>query len=70
MKSLTARQMAAILKARGWVMLRQRGSHAFWVDSEDSSRHTIIPMHSTKTLPIGTQRAIMRDADLNQDDLV
>lgn len=70
MKSLTARQMAKILIARGWYMLRQTGSHAFFVNSNDMSQRTVIPMHKGKTLPIGTQREIMRDADLTQDDLI
>lgn len=69
MKALTARQMIAMLEARGWYEVRQQGSHKFFKNYNDPFKHTVVPFHKGKTLPPGTQRAIMRDADIKPDEL-
>ena len=69
MKALTARQMIAMLEARGWYEVRQQGSHKFFKNIHNPFKHTVVPFHKGKTLPPGTQRAIMRDADITPDEL-
>lgn len=70
MKSLTGLQLAKLLEKKfGYVFVRQKGSHAFYEDPSGKRRSTTIPMHN-RSLPIGTQRVIMRQVGLTQDDLV
>ena len=69
MKALTARQMIVMLKARGWYEVRQQGSHKFFRNWNDPFKHTVVPFHKGKTLPPGTQRAIMRDAGISPNEL-
>ena len=68
MKTLTPQQMIDILEDRGWYLYRQKGSHRMYRSLEDMSRTTIVPFHR-HDLPPGTQRAIMRDAGLTNEDL-
>ena len=69
MKALTAHQMIALLVERGWYEARQSGSHKIFKNWGDPFKHTVVPFHKGKTLPPGTQRAIMRDADITPDEL-
>ena len=69
MKALTANQMIALLVVRGWYEARQSGSHKIFKNWNDPLKHTVVPFHKGKTLPPGTQRAIMRDAGIAPDEL-
>ena len=69
MKSLTARQMIAMLEERGWYEARQSGSHKIFRNWDDPFKHTVVPFHKGKSLPPGTQRSIMRDAGITPDEL-
>ncbi len=69
MKALTARQIIELLEARGWYESRQSGSHKIFKNWNDPFKHTVVPFHKGKTLPPGTQRAIMRDAGITPDEL-
>ena len=69
MKTLTARQIIELLEARGWYEVRQNGSHKLFKNINDPFKHTVVPFHKGKSLPPGTQRAIMRDAGIMPDDL-
>ena len=42
------------------------GSAGNW---NDPLKHTVVPFHKGKTLPPGTQRAIMRDAGITPEEL-
>jgi predicted RNA binding protein YcfA (HicA-like mRNA interferase family) len=48
--------------------VRVRGSHHFF-ESPDGRAQTVVSIHGNRTLKIGTQRAIMRDAGLTEADL-
>ena len=69
MKALTAHQMIALLEARGWYEARQSGSHKIFKNWNDLLKHTVVLFHKGKTLPPGTQRAIMRDAGITPGEL-
>jgi predicted RNA binding protein YcfA (HicA-like mRNA interferase family) len=60
--------MCRILEGKGWVLVRIRGSHHAYQFAE-RSQTIIVPVHGNRDLKIGTQRAIMRDAGLTDDDL-
>jgi predicted RNA binding protein YcfA (HicA-like mRNA interferase family) len=60
--SVTARQIIRVLEAVGFEQIRQSGSHATF--RHPDGRWTIVSIHPGKTIPRGTLRKILRDADL------
>ena len=65
--SLTSRQIIAVLERRGFVLVRQSGSHAIF--RHPDGRRTTVPVHAGRDVGRGLLRRIMRDADLTADDL-
>lgn len=55
------------LKRAGFEEQRQRGSHLHLRRESDSKRVTV-PVHKDRTLPTGTLRAILRDADISVEE--
>lgn len=60
------RQLIRALKRAGFEEQRQRGSHLHLRRASDGKRVTV-PVHQGRTIPIGTLRAILRDADITVD---
>jgi predicted RNA binding protein YcfA (HicA-like mRNA interferase family) len=60
--------MGKILEAFGWVHVRTRGSHYIYQHPERPGRADV-PVHGNRDLRPGTQRNIMREAGLTDDDL-
>jgi predicted RNA binding protein YcfA (HicA-like mRNA interferase family) len=58
--------IAALVKA-GFTVSRIRGSHHF-VEHEDG-RATVVPVHRGETIVPGLLLKILRDCELNRDDL-
>lgn len=61
------RQLIRALKRAGFEEQRQRGSHLHLRRMSDRKRVTV-PVHKGHTVPIGTLRAILRDADVSVDE--
>ena len=61
------RQLVRALKRAGFEEQRQRGSHQHLRRASDGKRVTV-PVHQGRTVPIGTLRAILRDADISVDE--
>jgi predicted RNA binding protein YcfA (HicA-like mRNA interferase family) len=60
--------MCRILEQHGWTRMRIKGSHhAFQKPGNPST--IIVPVHGNKDLKPGTQRAIMKDAEISEGDL-
>ena len=55
------------LKHAGFEEQRQRGSHLHLRRASDNRRVTV-PVHKGRTVPLGTLRAILRDADISIDE--
>ncbi len=69
LRSLTARQLAAALRADGFTLRRQRGSHRRYAHP-DGRRVTLTFHHAADTFPLGTLRSIIeRQACWSEDDL-
>jgi predicted RNA binding protein YcfA (HicA-like mRNA interferase family) len=51
------------LKRAGFIEQRQRGSHLHLRRESDNKRVTV-PVHKGRTVPPGTLRSILRDADI------
>jgi predicted RNA binding protein YcfA (HicA-like mRNA interferase family) len=65
--ALTARQVLAVLHRHGFVQVRQSGSHI--VLKHPDGRRTTVPLHRGRNLGRGLLRQIMRDAQLDVEDL-
>jgi len=60
---LTAKEVERLLSKYGFVLMSQKGSHRKWRHL-DSGRQVIVPNHSGKTLPLGTLRNILTNAEI------
>lgn len=59
-------QLIRALKRAGFAEQQQRGSHLHLKRESDGKRVTV-PVHKGRIAPIGTLRAILRDADISAD---
>jgi predicted RNA binding protein YcfA (HicA-like mRNA interferase family) len=63
MPATTVREAIAYVEARGWMMIRWgKGDHRIYGHSESGARITI-PGTLNHALPLGTWKAIKRQAD-------
>lgn len=67
MKPVTPQRMETVLNVRAWRLVRINGSHHIW-KNEDGTKTVVVPFHRGDLAP-GTQRTIMRVAELTDDDL-
>lgn len=58
--AVKARDVVKVAESIGFVLDRQRGSHAFYYREADRGR-VVIPMHAGKDLKPGTLRGILSD---------
>ena len=65
--SLTAREVIRLLEQRGFVRVRQSGSHAIF--RHPDGRRTTVPIHGRRDIGRGLLRHILRDADIPPDEL-
>lgn len=66
--SLKPREIARLLEKAGFKLKRTTGSHYIYYKS-GIRRPVSVPFHA-KNLPSGTQRAIIREAQLTIDDVI
>lgn len=64
---LRARDLIRVLKALGFQLVRQRGSHAFYQHTE-TGRSTLVPIHGGEDIDRGLLRAILREIDVSPDE--
>lgn len=69
MKSISGKQLCKIVEHRGWILQRVTGSHHIY-QNPDFDRILSIPIHKNKDLKLGTLKALMKIADLTEDDLM
>ena len=67
--SIRARDVVRVAESVGFVLDRQRGSHAVYLRATDR-RRVVIPMHGTKDLKPGTLRGIISDMGLSVEEFV
>ena len=65
---VTGRELVRALESLGWVLVVQKGSHAQLKHPHQSGRVTI-PLHAGETIGPRLLRAILRQADVTDDDL-
>jgi predicted RNA binding protein YcfA (HicA-like mRNA interferase family) len=64
---IEGREVGRALERAGFAVKRQKGSHVHLRRSSDQRRVTV-PVHSGKTLPLGTLRGILRDAGVDVEE--
>jgi predicted RNA binding protein YcfA (HicA-like mRNA interferase family) len=62
----TAKEVARVLRKRGFTQIGQRGSHQKW--RHPSGRQVIVAVHGNKPIPLGTLKSIIEGAGLSADD--
>jgi predicted RNA binding protein YcfA (HicA-like mRNA interferase family) len=68
MKPISGKRMCRILEAKGWTLTRSTGSHHIYVTQGRNVRISV-PVHGNQDLKLGLQKAIMKLAGINDDEL-
>ena len=63
---ISAARMAKILAHLGFILERQKGSHAYYRHTD--GRATVVPFHKGEDLGRGLIRSILKDADLRPEE--
>ncbi|MBD2775750.1 type II toxin-antitoxin system HicA family toxin [Iningainema tapete] len=69
MKSISGKRLCKIVEQKGWVLQRVTGSHHIY-ENPQTSKIISIPVHKNKDLKIGTLKALMKMAELIEEDLI
>lgn len=68
MKSISGKYLCKILEKKGWELKTIRGSHYVYMKAGRKERISV-PVHGNKDLKIGLLRAIMKIAQIEEDEL-
>lgn len=68
MKTISGKAMSSLLQRKGWTLARVTGSHHIFVRQGSNLRITV-PVHANRDLKIGLQRAIMKQANISENEL-
>jgi predicted RNA binding protein YcfA (HicA-like mRNA interferase family) len=68
MKSISGKRLCRIVEQRGWVLQRVTGSHHIY-ENPEVNQILSIPVHRNQDLRIGTLKALMKIAQLSEEDL-
>jgi predicted RNA binding protein YcfA (HicA-like mRNA interferase family) len=66
--SLTGKQLISLLKKKGFLAVRQKGSHVFL--QHPDGRATVVPIHSGETVGPGLLAKILKDVEMTKEELV
>ncbi|MSQ15811.1 MAG: addiction module toxin, HicA family [Dehalococcoidia bacterium] len=69
LRGLTGDQLVRALRREGWYIFNQRGSHVELRHDEHSGRKVTDPVHKGRSIKIATVYSIMRQAELNAEQL-
>ena len=65
--SVTGKELISALTKAGFSVLRVKGSHHFLRHTD--GRTTVVPVHAGETIGPGLLSKILRDCDLNREDM-
>ena len=66
--SLTGKQLISLLKKKGFLPIRQKGSHLFMQHLD--GRATVVPVHTGEAIGPGLLAKILKDVELTKDELI
>ena len=67
MKSVSGKKLGKIVEKKGWMLRKVTGSHHIYT-KPGVDKILSIPVHKNKDLKIGTLRALMKIAELTEED--
>jgi predicted RNA binding protein YcfA (HicA-like mRNA interferase family) len=67
-KQISGKELARLVRQQGWGLARVHGSHHIFV-MQGRRERIVIPIHANRPLKTGLLRALMKIADLTEDDL-
>lgn len=68
MKSISGKRLCKIIERKGWVLKRVTGSHHIY-EKMGVEQILSIPVHRDQDLKVGTLKALMKVAQLSEEDL-
>ncbi|MGL5792888.1 MAG: type II toxin-antitoxin system HicA family toxin [Xenococcaceae cyanobacterium] len=68
MKSISGQDLCKIVEKKGWILKKITGSHHIY-KKPNVNQILSIPVHRNKDLKIGTLKALMKIAELTEQDL-
>ncbi len=68
MKSISGKRFCKVIERKGWVLKRVSGSHYIY-EKIGVAQILSIPVHRDQDLKIGTLKALMKVAQLSEEDL-
>ncbi|MDO8587919.1 MAG: type II toxin-antitoxin system HicA family toxin [Armatimonadota bacterium] len=66
-RRMTSREVEQVLSRHGFELVSQHGSHRKW-RHQDRRLQVIVPEHKGKTLPLGTLRNILMNAQIPDEE--
>ncbi len=69
MKSISGKRLCKIVERKGWILQRITGSHHIY-ESPELEQILSIPVHRNQDLKVGTLKALMKIAQLSEQDLL
>jgi predicted RNA binding protein YcfA (HicA-like mRNA interferase family) len=69
MKSISGRRLCKIVEQKGWILQRITGSHHIYENLE-IAQILSIPVHRNQDLKVGILKALMKIAELSEEDLL
>ncbi len=69
MKSISGKELCKIVQKYGWLLKRIKGSHHIF-EKTGLDTTLSIPVHGNKDLKIGTLKALLKQANLTENDLL
>lgn len=69
MKSISGKRLCKLVEQKGWVLQRVTGSHHIY-ESPNTGQILSIPVHRNQDLKVGTLKALMKIAQLSEEDLL
>jgi len=68
MKAISGKRMCKVLRAKGWQLARVTASHHIFVTVGKNIRISV-PVHANRDLKLGLQKAIMKLAGIQEQEL-
>ncbi len=68
MKSISGKRLCTVIERKGWVLKRVTGSHYIY-EKTGVEQILSIPVHRDQDLKVGTLKALMKIAQLSEEDL-
>jgi predicted RNA binding protein YcfA (HicA-like mRNA interferase family) len=68
MKSISGKRLCKVVERKGWILKRVTGSHHIY-EKAGVEQILSIPVHRDQDLKVGTLKALMKVAQLSEEDL-